>query len=80
MGRFHAAATRASAAHCPSGPMKAIVELLSLISVMRRMANAVSPSFPTALHILWFFKMITTYKSDFYLIAIIFATYMHTKI
>lgn len=47
MGRFQAAATRASAAHCPSGPMKAMVELLSLISVMRRMANAVSPSFPT---------------------------------
>lgn len=47
MGRFQAAATRASAAHCPSGPMKAMVELLSRISVIRRMAKAVSPSFPT---------------------------------
>jgi len=46
MGRFQAAATKASAAHCPSGPMKAMV-LLSSISVIRRMARAVNPSFPT---------------------------------
>lgn len=48
MGRFQAAATNASSAqYCPSGPMKATVELLSLISVIRRIARAVSPSFPT---------------------------------
>ena len=47
MGTFQAAATSASAAQCPSGPMKAIVELLSLISVILLMAKAVSPSFPT---------------------------------
>ena len=47
MGRFQAAATRASAAHCPSGPMKAMVLLLWRISVIRRIASAVSPLLPT---------------------------------